>query len=1294
MQFPQIDRNVAQRQLALLGHNINKPVYLRFFYPSDDPRKDEDKGRKANRIDWKEIEAYQREGRGAYFVINGGGHKNDDVISGKALFYEHDDLPKEIQRELWKTLQLPKPTFQVDTGGKSVHSYWVFSEAIAIEKWCQLQRELLEYADADRSIKNPARVMRLAGGWHISHDEDGNPIYNQTKIISASAKTYGYEELRAIIPEKKERLPIEEAVIESEKDFQDFNANNKTNIPRHPEQISVPVPAPVPLLQCCRKEVREWIATGVPKGCKRNDTAINVGLELIAVERYLQTIGQSYSDSATGLFHEFCQRSGMTASEEEERYQWCNKTNSDPSCPPEAIEGCIKGWYWKEVVQPQQRQNRTQYNAQEQGTPKNVDSEEKPKINLLEAVKKILTDFPQDSLQHIALMNLSAQTGYSYRELELLARTIEREETIDEETAEAIASLGTNLNLHQQRLDITKYLESNFAGLMLDAANAIPTASEYLFNTLLPAVASCGGTSSRIVANPSGGYVQPLIMWTGNIAHSGQAKTPPQQIIIQPLLDLEEEANQKYEQELREYEKDKSGDLTPPLKKRYVLSNTTLSMKIRIHGENKRGLLEYIDELASDYRRLNQFKKGQGDDREQELALFNGSHISYDRSDTRLFIRRTGISKTGSIQWDTLAQLMSEPSFVESGYMARFLLCSIGEAPPRLLNLLCENDGVQKLQKALRLLYEKMGQLPAQDYLLDYDAKVLFQAWNHTLVDATRRESNFGFSLVYAKIETYTLRLALWLHLVNSLLRGETPHLVVNGQTMKDAIEISSFYLGQQKLIWAHNDPHNKLEGMLLKIHTSALEYHQQTKKGVSASWAKQKFNALKKIGVDKIRLKYFQVLASCGYGELQGKGKSMHYVPHQERLVINGLNESRQIGENSVFGEKLVEPPSSITNIQSLFQRKVGEVDEKTYQSIYEQLDGEKRKQEQLDSTSSNEPIKNHQTTNKAQPNVEPTSITDLGDTPQTPHQPPNLSSVTSEQSPVTSNGQLTVPNNQSQVNNCCVTAKGEDKKTELVTGDWRLVTDIEWLMKLRDDLETDASIHNQDEWLEIIAVAEEKIRGIDGFSELYPDYWPRIWAALHHTEPMEDTGDMGDTGIRENIDRKSPLSSPSSLSNRTGINGNSTEKSDEEQSSPSPTLEELKSLLLTSCTWVELKHLQKQHPQQSKAAYSAMEPSEQTQIDAIAATEVHQDVFKYVGPQRKVDGVKLETGTLVYLDPKSCNKNRLHLKVRLLQGINQSWQKVVEISKDALQAVEKAVNEGLDVIDSHQGNLLDGLS
>jgi hypothetical protein len=125
-------------------------------------------------------------------------------------------------------------------------------------------------------------------------------------------------------------------------------------IPRHPDQIQIPVTAEVPLLCCCRKEVREAVASGVQKGSGRNDTAISVGLELVAVERYLSEIGQPFTDSARQLFRDYCQRSGMTEREEEERWRWCCSKNPTPSCSPSGIEACIRGWLKREHLSSRQ----------------------------------------------------------------------------------------------------------------------------------------------------------------------------------------------------------------------------------------------------------------------------------------------------------------------------------------------------------------------------------------------------------------------------------------------------------------------------------------------------------------------------------------------------------------------------------------------------------------------------------------------------------------------------------------------------------------------------------------------------------------------------------------------------------------------------------------------------------------------------------------------------------------------------------------------------------------------------
>ena len=419
-----------------------------------------------------------------------------------------------------------------------------------------------------------------------------------------------------------------------------------------------------------------------------------------------------------------------------------------------------------------------------------------------------------------------------------------------------------------------------------------------MFTTLLSASASRIGTAARIIVNPAGGYKQPCIFWTANVSHSGQAKTPPQQVVIQPLEEMEAEASE-----------------SAPPRKRFLLNNVTTQTKIRIHHENQRGLLEYLDELVSDYTRLNQFKSGKGDDLQLELGFFNGSATNYDRADARLFLYRTAFSKTGTYQWDTLSRLMQdETNFIASGYSARFLYCSIVDAPVRHLDLFKSTDAVDQLQTKLRWLYEELSNLPEADYLLSREAKVLFQAWNHTLIDAEIEEKHFGVSIIYSKIESYTARIALWLHIVNALLSGNKPAPVISQATMQSAIEIATFYLGQQKLIHAHNSPERRLEGIFLKIQTQADKFVTRAGKGVSASFLKTRINALKKWSVEKIR-QLWQKLVAAGHGRIEGEGAQSVYYPYTD------------VGDVGDVGEELVESPiaSSLTNKGS--QNSVGEI-------------------------------------------------------------------------------------------------------------------------------------------------------------------------------------------------------------------------------------------------------------------------------------------------------------------------------------------------------------------------------
>ena len=73
-----------------------------------------------------ELEKFNLEGRSVYSVVNDGGVSDSEITNCRAIFCEWDDKPIDWQITAWKELGLPEPTFQVLTGGKSVHSYWVF----------------------------------------------------------------------------------------------------------------------------------------------------------------------------------------------------------------------------------------------------------------------------------------------------------------------------------------------------------------------------------------------------------------------------------------------------------------------------------------------------------------------------------------------------------------------------------------------------------------------------------------------------------------------------------------------------------------------------------------------------------------------------------------------------------------------------------------------------------------------------------------------------------------------------------------------------------------------------------------------------------------------------------------------------------------------------------------------------------------------------------------------------------------------------------------------------------------
>jgi len=720
-----IDQQQAQRHLKYLGYS-NKNVFLRFFYHSDDPRKENDKGRKLNYLRWQEIESYQRDGRGVYVVVNGakGGHEDREIKQCVAIFCEWDDRPVQEQLLHWETVGFLEPTFMVYSGDKSAQPYWVFEHPITIEQWRELQCLLIQVMGADPSNKNPSRVFRLAGGWHIKPGREPK----QTEIVRDSGKKYRYEQVR------QELLRLHSQLLANNKQPKTLiqpppNSTTPVEIPyiRRFEDIQVPVPFSVPLENCLSKESRHLLDSGVGEG-GRNTGGAKLARDLIGTANYLQSIGQSFDGAPRLLLEDYANRCSPPLPSREVETIWhsAEKDNPTPSCTPEGVGACIRGWYWKHRVKPQPESTQKDRNyaaGRGFGYSNNSKGEHKPPIatvSLCDRIREILNSCESESETATALMELASVTGRTYNEINQLTKIIRTEGELAAEVIEAVESFRPLLKSSRRRLNIPAYIDRALSDPLMAKAAAMPTAPEYLFNTVLPSSASRIGTAARVAINPEGGYTQPCIFWTANVAHSGQAKTPPQIAILKPLEEMEAAAKEIHDIQMEDYENDKDAKGKPPVRQRRLLNNVTTSTKIRIHDENPRGLLEYMDELVADYQRLNQFKNGKGDDLQLELSFWNGSGGNFDRHDARLFLERVALSKTGTYQWDTLARLMGadEVNFIASGYSSRFLYCSILDAPVRYLDLLSTpNPAANELKEKLSWLYAQLEQLPQNGFV-------------------------------------------------------------------------------------------------------------------------------------------------------------------------------------------------------------------------------------------------------------------------------------------------------------------------------------------------------------------------------------------------------------------------------------------------------------------------------------------------------------------------------------------------------------------------------------------------
>ena len=361
------------RQLHYLGYSPKEEVFLREF-AGKNPKandfvdagiksKDFFKGVKpyiyktqVSRVAEKEIWT-QNQQRGLYFVVNGQGDKDSAIQYGRAVFIEHDlkeGLTRQEQIDLWKKLNLPEPTFQLESRN-GIQQYWSSTEPISLDNWKALQADLIAFTGSDPTNKNPSRVFRVAGSFHIQKDIEGKHLPDfQCNIINESGRGYSYEELRAAIPSQKSSIPVLNA-----NEFAGQEAQH-----RAPKESNR---GPIPLVKLLSITHRDFLTNGIGEGGRNNGLAEFVR-DVIGVENWLLNQGHQYEGTARQLLDQANSRCSPALEEREVDSIWASaeRANPTPCLDQEKLQNCLDAW----INPKKQKSTNSHYNQGNNQSPK------------------------------------------------------------------------------------------------------------------------------------------------------------------------------------------------------------------------------------------------------------------------------------------------------------------------------------------------------------------------------------------------------------------------------------------------------------------------------------------------------------------------------------------------------------------------------------------------------------------------------------------------------------------------------------------------------------------------------------------------------------------------------------------------------------------------------------------------------------------------------------------------------------------------------------------------------------
>jgi hypothetical protein len=313
-----------------------------------------------------------------------------------------------------------------------------------------------------------------------------------------------------------------------------------------------------------------------------------------------------------------------------------------------------------------------------------------------------------------------------------------------------------------------------------------------------------GGHYSLIVKR---GWTELPTLFVALVGKPGINKSGPISIFTQPLEKLEKVLFKRFLEEYSTFKKsrstkkenDSSVILEEPVRRQLVIKDATQEAMLKALYYNPHGFAGIYDELAAFLKSFNKYKSGGGDE-EVMLSLFSGKSISVNRKSSEpIFIEKPFVSIIGSIQPQVLINLLGNNK-IDNGLTHRFLFAF----PDHVIREDLSDEDVPEYIEELyqgfinRILISEFFQTdgyPGNKITLSKEGYDAYKIFRRKINETINNEKSDAISGIYAKLDTYSLRIALILHVI--LIGCKEPEInpyQVSAETFQKAAELIDYF--------------------------------------------------------------------------------------------------------------------------------------------------------------------------------------------------------------------------------------------------------------------------------------------------------------------------------------------------------------------------------------------------------------------------------------------------------------------------------------------------------------------